>query len=259
MGGTVATVSADEYLRAILEREAVDIGMRSPLRGYERDVSAACRELGIKLLEIYPTGGFEKGTANASSVSIDFLASFAPTATETTHEIYEALFETLRTRRLEPVKRDVSIALLLDGIAIDIVPGKREAMISDMHEIWIPRLERSVKTNLTQHILDAIGSGRREEVRIMKIWRDQQGLDFPSFYLELSINAALRRQPQGALAANVWAVLGYLETFFPARSILDPVNANNIVSDQLTSADKDAIRKAAQYARAGRAWSEIIR
>jgi hypothetical protein len=94
---------------------------------------------------------------------------------------------------------------------------------------------------------------------VLKLWRDQHGLDFPSFYLELSVVAALRRRPAAGLAENVWAVLGYLESLFPARSVLDPVNANNIVSDQLTPAGRDAVRRAAQYCRHGRAWSEIIR
>jgi hypothetical protein len=131
-------------------------------------------------------------------------------------------------------------------------------MITDVHELWLPGLQKVVKTNLTQHILDTQASGRREEIRVLKIWRDQQGLDFPSFYLELSVIAALKRRPQAALAENVWAIFGYLETLFPARSVLDPVNAVNVVSDLLAPPAKEAIRKAAQYARAGRAWSEIV-
>ena len=54
-------------------------------------------------------------------------------------------------------------------------------------------------------------------------------------------------------------MFGYLANLFPARSLLDPANANNIVSDQMTAAQRDAVRKAAQYARAGRSWHDIIR
>jgi hypothetical protein len=139
------------------------------------------------------------------------------------------------------------------------VPAKREAMGTDVHELWVASANRMVKTNPTQHIIDVAGSGRIEEIRVIKLWRDQIGLNFPSFYLELSVIAALRKRPLGALADNVWAVLGYLENLFPARSVLDPVNANNIVSDLTDAATKDAVRKAAQFARGGRAWSEIIR
>jgi hypothetical protein len=252
-------VSADEYLRGILAREAVDSAMRSPLRGLDGEVRRVLRAATEgRRMELYPSGAFEKGTANASGRQIDFLASFAPTTTETVGSLYGQMFGALDKLGYEPKRRDVSIAVTLKNVALDIIPARREAMITDVHEVWLPRLQRVVKTNLTQHILDTQSSGRREEIRVLKIWRDQQGLDFPSLYLELSVIAALKKRPQAALAENVWAVFGYFESLFPARSVLDPVNAINIVSDLLDPAGKEAIRKAAQYARAGRAWSEIV-
>ena len=142
--------------------------------------------------------------------------------------------------------------------AVDILPARRLGLNTDEHLVYLRRTGEGVITNLTQHVLDGIACGRREEIRLLKLWRDQQQLDLPSFYLELAVIAALRRRSAGELAGNVWEVLGYLETLFPARSLLDPANANNIVSDQMTAAQKDAVRKAAQYARAGRSWHDII-
>jgi hypothetical protein len=260
MSSATTSISADEYLRELLSRDTVDSGTKSPLRGFDREIRAICSGLGsVKLLDLYPTGAFEKGTANTSGVSIDFLASFAPTTSEPTRDLFERLFDACERRGLETVRRDVSVAVLLgDGVGVDVIPAKREALTTDMHELWLTRLGRPVKSNLTQHVLNTVGCGRREEIRVLKMWRDQQGLDFPSYYLELTVIAALRRRPQGELANNVWAVFGYLETLFPARSILDPVNANNIVSDQLGPPGKDNIRRAALYARQARAWTEIV-
>ncbi len=259
MNPTGAQVSADEYLRDILRREDVDAGPRSPLRALQMEVQAFCSAIpGVKLIDVYPTGAFEKGTANKTGVHIDFLASFAPTTPVPTGDLFEALYEVIESEGHETVRRDVSVALMLGDIPVDIVPGRREAMTSDAHEIWLSRFGRPVKTNLTQHILDIRASGRREEIRVLKVWRDQQGLDFPSFNLELSVLAALRRRPAGDLAHNVWTVLGYLESLFAARSILDPANANNILSDQMSPAGKETIRRAAMAARQARAWAEII-
>jgi hypothetical protein len=259
MSSGLPQVSADDYLRGILAREAVDSAMRSPLRALDREVLRVLKAVTAdRRMELYPTGAFEKGTANSSGRQIDFLASFAPTTTDTVAHLYGQIFEMLDGLGYEPRRRDVSIAVTLRNVTLDIIPARREAMITDVHEVWLPRVEKTVKTNLTQHILDTQASGRREEIRVIKVWRDQQGLDFPSLYLELSVIAALKRRPPAGLAENVWAVLGYLESLFPARSALDPVNAINIVSDLLGPPAKEAIRKAAQYARAGRAWSEIV-
>lgn len=251
--------SPDVYLRDILAREAIDAGPRSPLRALRKTITGFCGELpGTRLIDVYPTGAFEHGTANASGIQIDFLASFAPTTVVPVGDLFEAIVEMVELAGHEAVRRDVSVALMLGDTPVDIVPGRRESMHSDVHEIWLSRLARPVKTNLTQHMLDVQAAGRAEEIRLIKVWRDQHNLDFPSLYLELSVIAALRRRGPGDLASNVWTVLGYLESLFSARSMLDPANANNILSDQLSPAGKEAIRRAAQAARAARAWVEIV-
>ena len=253
-------VSADAYLRGLLSREAVDISLRSPLRTLEADIFDLCHGFaGRRLLEVYPGGAFEKGTANASGIAIDFVASFSPLATEPMQALYEGLFAELAAQGWDPVRRDVSIAMMVGDLAVDIIPARRESLSTDTHELWLDRQQRALKTNLGQHVLDTISSGHRDEIRVLKLWRDQNGLDFPSFYLELSVAAALRKRPVAGLAENVWAIFGYLETLFPARSVVDPASPLNVVSDQLKAPGREAVRRAAQEARAGRAWSEIIR
>lgn len=252
-------MTADEYLRDILSREAVDTTSKSPLRALAGEVTEVCRDVaGKDLIDVYPTGGFEKATTNATGVSIDFLVSLAPKLRRPIGEVYEAIFAALDARGFELIRRDISIAVLMDDVGVDVIPGRREAMTSDGHEFWLSRPGRTVKTNLTQHVLDTAASGRTEEIRVLKLWREQQELDFPSFYLELTVRAALRKNQKGELAANVWTVLGYLESLFPARSVVDPANANNIVSDLLSGPERDVIRKSAAFARAARAWTDIV-
>ncbi len=174
-------------------------------------------------------------------------------------EVYESLHGALEREGLGPVRRPVALGLLLEGATIDIIPAKRESIGNDIHEIYSSRRETGMKTNLTHHVLDTVESGRRDEIRILKLWRDQHGLEFPSFYLELATIAALRKRPFGELSNNVWHALGYFAQLFVARGTLDPANANNVVSDELTTAEKLAIaRVAAAIRTSGRPWSEIV-
>lgn len=259
MSSVVSYVSPSDYLRSVLQREAVDISTNSPLRGLEARVQALCEAwAGRYLLEVYPTGSFEKGTANQSAVSIDFNISLSPQTPFTARQIYESLWQHLERNGFELERRSVSIALRLEGATIDLVPGKRESMHNDIQELYSTRRGTAMKTNLNHHVLDLIESGRAEEIRVLKLWRDQHGLDFPSFYLELSTIAALRRRPLGELADNVWAALGYFEQLFVGRAILDPSNANNVVSAELTTNEKMAIATTASGTRATRSWTEIV-
>lgn len=258
MSSVVSYVSPSDYLRAILQRETVDISAGAPLRALEAKIQTLCEGwAGRYLLEVYPTGAYEKGTSNRSGISIDFVVSLAPQTPFLVRQIYESLFAHLERRDLKPVRRAVSIAVTLSDTIVDIVPAKRESLNNDIHEIYSVRQGASIKTNLNHHVLDVLESGRREEIRVLKLWRDQHGLELPSFYLELSVIAALRRRPLGELSDNVWAALGYLEQLFVGRAILDPANAANIISGEMTTNQKMTIATAAAATRASRNWREI--
>jgi hypothetical protein len=255
----VGNVSPSDYLRAILEREAVDMGTGAALRGLEADIERlVARWAGRNLLEVYPSGGYEKGMANASGTSIDFLVSLSPGTPYSMYQIYESLHGALLRGGLEPVRRPVSLGFEIGNVVVDLIPAKRSSLDSDIHELYSTRRSSSLATNLGQHLLDAVEEGRQEEVRILKLWRDQAGLDFPSFYLELATVNALEGRPRGELADNVWQVLGYLGGPFVSRGLLDPANANNAVSSEMSTVEKRAIAAAAASARMEPAWSKIV-
>ena len=259
MSSVVSYVSPSEYLRAILQREAVDTSVNAPLRQLEADVQGLCEGwAGRYLLEVYPSGAFEKGTANQSDINIDFIVSLSPQTPFLIKQIYESLLSHFQRNGLEPERRTVSIGLRLNGVTIDVIPAKRESLSNDVHEIYSSRRMTGTKTNLNHHVLDVIESGRREEIRVLKLWRDQHALDFPSFYLELSTIAALKRRPLGELADNVWATLGYFEQLFVGRAILDPANANNVVSGEMAMGEKMVIASTAMATRGTRSWTEIV-
>lgn len=255
----MSDLTANTYLREILAREAVDSSAASPVREVAQRIERICGTWGGNLLlDVHPSGALEKGTANLSSTHIDFVARMSPRTGYGIRQIYDALAVTLGDLDHEPERRNVALGISIGGINVDIIPAKRDSMLTEEVEIFRARSGRPVKTNLATHVSEIRACGRIEEIRAIKLWRDQWGLDFPSFYLELTVIAALKRQPFGSLADNVWTVLGYLEQAFVPRVVLDPANYNNIVSDELTTAEKARIASAAQLARTDRPWQEII-
>jgi len=260
MSVAVSTVSASEYLRDILSREAVDRQPGSPLVRIDAKIAALCNAWGSRhIADVAPGGGFARSTANRSGISVDYVVWIHTQSERRIAEIYESMFSAFQRLGLSPIRRNVTIALNVGNVVVDLLPAKRLSMISEIHEIYSARRNAAITTNLHQHALDSRDAEREEEVRILKLWRDQNGLDFPSYYLELATYAALRRRPVGALADNVWAVLGFLERLLVPRAMLDPANAANIVSDELTAPQKRTVALAAAAARSGRPWSEIVR
>ncbi|WP_417307943.1 hypothetical protein [Devosia sp.] len=252
-------MSPSGYLRKILEREAVAVETEANLRLLEGRVHELCADwAGRHLLEIFPVGAVQKRTANIGGIAIDFAVALSPRTPHAVPVIYRSMESALQRAGYPTRRRNVSLAVDLDGTLVDLVPVKRESFTSEMHELYSVRRDTSMKSNLARNSRAIRDSGRLEEIRVLKLWRDKLGLDFPSFYLELSVLAALRGRPTGELADNVWVTFGYLEKHFFARAALDPSHAINLVSDELTRGQKLAIRDAAAAVRATRAWSDIL-
>jgi hypothetical protein len=254
-------MNADHYLFDILRREAVDTGMNSPANAVLAALRPTIAQWANKFLGgIAPSGSFAKGTANKSGTDIDLFISLVSTTPESLKDIYNSLLKRLQEVGLNPKQQNVSINVRIGIHSVDLVPGKRQDNQGTDHSLYRRRAGIWTKTNVLKHIAHVRASNRVNEIRIIKLWRNQKGLDFPSFYLELMVIAALfgaRAGTLGNLSANVVKVLEYLRDAFPNARFIDPANTNNIISDDMTVAERMAVQKAATAA-LGKTWGEFV-
>jgi len=251
---------ADRYLRNILQREAVDTSPMSPLRLVHNMLwSTIWTWANGHLLSVTPSGSFSKGTANLSGTDIDFFISVSPNVVETLREVYDKLERALQNAGYKTRRQNVSINITVGGQSVDLVPAKRQNFLVDDHSLYRRKADSWTKTNVAIHAQLISTSGRTEEIRILKLWRNQLGLDWPSFYLELTVLCALSyTATYGDLAANVSTVFEFLQDNFVGARIVDPANTNNIISDDLALAEKQCISAAGRRARATQYWRDIV-
>lgn len=252
-------MTADGYLTTILAREAVNA---SPLSAVwvarDRLTPVVSKWAGSMLLSVTPSGSFAKGTANSSGTDLDLFISLSPATRETLKEIYESLFRSLAAAGIGPRRQNVSIGVRIGSIDVDLVPGKLQSVLGTDHSLYRRQADSWTKTNVQIHVDHVRRAGRQAEIRLVKLWRDQNGLSLPSFYLELAVIRALEFA-SGGLAERVWQVLGYFSAGFEGARFVDPANTNNVISDDLTRREKTQIREHANRARSARNWEEIIR
>jgi hypothetical protein len=156
-----------------------------------------------------------------------------------------------------PKKQNVSINVKVNGQDVDLVPAKRQSTQTNDHSLFRSRANTWTKTNIAKHVNYVLASGRNAEIRVLKLWRNQKGLDFPSFYLEMTTINALAGKNAGT-SQNVWTVFQYLRDNFVNARVVDPANTNNVISDDLTAAEKQRIKKAAETALAAKNWNQIV-
>jgi len=247
----------DAYLQQILNREAVDRGILSPVRGVQGTVEPLIRDWANSfLVSISPSGSFAKGTGNRSGTDIDLFISLSSETRETLKEVYESLYKRLQEAGYSPRRQNVSIKICVGGYDVDLVPGKRQGFFDADHSLYRRRADSWTKTNVQTHIGHVVAAGWISETRIIKLWRDQKGLDFPSFYLELAVIKALGGQFRTGLANDVWKVFQYLSGDFVSARIQE--NTNNIISDDLSVSDRNKIKAAAATALRARDWNQIV-
>jgi hypothetical protein len=252
-------MAADEYLRQILAREAVDTSMTSPVRQAQWVLQPALNEwAGTYLADVSASGSFAKGTANASGTDIDLFLSLKSVTPATLKEIYNTLYSKMENIGYRPKRQNVSINVRVNAYDVDLVPAKRQDTYSQDHSLYRRKADTWTQTNVSKHIALVSSSRRTEEIRVLKLWRNQKGLDFLSFYLELTAIAALNGRPYGALADNVWKVFQFLRDSFLTARVVDPANSNNIISDDLTVDEKRLVRSSAMHALNAKNWTEIV-
>jgi len=211
----------------------------------------------LPLNEIKISGSRAKGTAISLASDIDLFISISSTVNETLATIYNSLYNYFVSHGYICRKQNVSIGVTYLGKKIDLVPGKRQSQWGNDHSLYKNKQQTWTKTNIDTHINTVRSSGRITEIVAGKIWRERHGLEFPSLLLELiSINAL---KYHGAdTDSNFLDVLRYFRDHMTSIRVIDPANTNNILSDDLTTAEKSAIVNQASVSLQKQYWSEII-
>jgi len=213
------------------------------------------------LLGIAPSGSIVKGTNIVGATDVDLFISLSHKTPNTLEEIYSSLSKYLGLLGFCTREQDVSIGINYKNLWIDLVPAKKHSGPTNDHSIYRKKTGSWTKTNVKRHVMLVNKSGRKNEIRAIKIWRNLHGLEFPSFYVELTVIEALRRCAVGRLTVNLQRVFEYLSSDFTKARIVDPANSNNVVSEDLDDKAKHSIVRAALSSRImalRSTWEEII-
>ena len=252
-------MTPDEYVAQVLRKYAVQTGPNSPAERNGNAIKPAIKQwAGQSLVDISFSGSYAKGTAVSGTTDIDLFISLSSSTPGDLRDIYEGLFQYASRQGWLPGRQNVSIRITYGGTKIDLVPGRIQAGYQNYHSLYRSKKGSWTQTNVTLQIDTVRKSRRTDEIRAIKIWRNLHGLDFPSFYLELTVIDALYRRPANTLADNVLEALKYIANSLPSARVVDPANSNNIISDDLTNSEKQTIALQASRSLQEPNWAQVI-
>jgi hypothetical protein len=204
-GAMKVSVTADEYVASVVRKYAVEAGPGCRvMRAVEQVIPAIRSWAGECLLDVKYSGSYAKGTAISLGTDVDLFISLDEVAGQgmptTVKEMYWGLFQFCADRGLKPRAQNVSIRVTVEGVNVDLVPGRKQKG-SDDHSLYRRKKDSWVQTNVDRHIRLVTGARCGEEIRAMKVWRERYHVEWPSFYLELVTVGALREFVSAAAQA----------------------------------------------------------
>lgn len=253
-------MTANTYLNGILNKYHVnDITPHSYdisiLHSRLKDWANSC------YINIITSGSTAKGTAVSLSSDVDYLISLTSSCNNKLEEIFNSLHEML-DKHYTIRRQNVSFGINLNGLKIDVTAAKKRSGNTNNHSIFVSKVNSWKKTNIQKHINDISKSGRTNEIKIIKIWRELNSLEFPSIYIEyLLTQNILKNKSLKNLSGNVFHILTELSKNQgnPLYSrLVDPANSNNILSDILTEVEKKHIIAKAKSSIKEEQWGNIV-
>lgn len=244
------------YLAAVLEAQEVDETIEAAVRARRAELEDLLRGGWRRPPRFYYGGSFGKRTMIAAHFDLDLVMYFAPEATNP-KTLYAEVEQRLREANHTTARRNVALRLqYTPGWHVDVVPGRAVDESYYAAELYSTRLERAKRTSLKAHI-DLARRGDRETIRLLKLWKWRHAVAVGSFVLELAAAEALRGSAGASLEERFECVLRFLAERFPEARLVDPANAENVVTDELHWAEKAPVADAAKRALAGE-WERVV-
>ena len=253
-------MTSDDYILSTLSKYVIDTSDGSPVITAAQAVYPILANwAGTQLEEVRFSGSHAKGTGVSGKTDTDLFISLKSNTTNTLKDIYYSLNKRMLEKGYNTKLQNVSIRVNHNGIEIDLVPGVKHSNNSNDHWLYVKKSGRErTQTNIDKHINIVANSGRVNEIRALKIWAHNHGLDFPSIYLELTVIEALSGHRNGYIADNVLYVLEYLRDEFVNLTIIDPSNSANTISNDLTVDEKRIIANQARISKTHPYWKDVL-
>jgi hypothetical protein len=250
--------SPHEYLLGLLSRESITSSEIGTLQRLRDKIEFDLRGQFGYAPRFYYGGSYAKGTMLKSAYDLDIVMYFPSSETATLSNLFWSVSGRLRALGYVVHPRTVALRLPYEGgFHIDVVPGRAQDAsfrYATLYENEAP--PSTLQTSLKVHIDAITKTNIGEVVRVAKLWRLRQGLDFPTFPLEIAVGRALAGLRKDDLARATANVFAFLSGNVMTMRFEDPANSNNDVL--VTPGQRIAIASAANRAIGATNWNQIV-
>jgi hypothetical protein len=252
-------MTANDYLNSLLAQQTLTDPELNALRGLRDTIQNQ-----LSILEgsprFYYAGSYGKRTMIRQRYDLDIAIYWPSTVSYSIKGIYDAVGQLLKKNWKVVNSKTVSWELPFEGgFHIDVVPGRAVDWTFKEANLYRTDTSTTLKTSLKTHIDFVRDSGRRDAIRLLKLWRERKKVPFKkSFLLEVMTIAGCSGTRFDDLGTQVQTALVHIRDSILTCNVADPANGNNSLSDDLAAVQRLQIRQAAANAAAAANWDVVF-
>lgn len=198
-------------------------------------------ELSRYNIRVYYAGSYAKNTGMRNHLDLDLVTRFPSNPYYNTKDCYELVYSVLRRNKWQPRRKNAAIRisnLSLPGNTTlehaDIVP-EQQISNSQYCYLWLNKENKSLKTSVHQHIEEVKKLGMYDLIRLLKYWKYQHKLPYPSFILEQCLIKWAKDEPRNAsqdIIIRLQTHIDYVARKIKNIQLVDPANpSGNIITN----------------------------
>jgi hypothetical protein len=243
-----------EYLAGILSNQRLNEAELQPMRDARANIETALREVYGSAPAIYYGGSYGKKTMIKAAYDLDIVVYF-PSGPTTLRDLYAGVYQTLVSAKYVVKPKNVALRLpYQDVFHIDVVPGRAQDTAFYWATLYKNETGTTMQTSIKRHI-DSV-KDYRDIVKLMKLWRIRQQVDWETFAVEQTTIRALQGARKDDYGNCVITVLTFIRDNILSLRLEDPANTNNIID--MPSTTRSALRQVAINSIAAPNWGQII-
>lgn len=207
----------------------------------------------------YYGGSYGKDTIIRASYDLDIVMYWPNDCGYTIEGIFSAVGKELQKHWKYVQQKNVAWSLPFEGgFHVDVVPSRAMDSTFKYANLWRSETSQTLQTSIKMHIDHVRKSGRRELIRLLKLWKVRRQVPVKSFVLEVMAVSGASGTTLSEFEPQVMAALAHIRDNILTGRILDPANTNNDLAATMTVPEKLATYQAAVAAIQAKTWGEVF-
>ncbi|MFX1253998.1 MAG: hypothetical protein ACFFCZ_20465 [Promethearchaeota archaeon] len=256
--------SSDYYLSQLLQKQKPTTEQKKLTRNTSnRFVEIIRQGTNEPMIRFYFVGSYAKGTTLKDIYDLNLVVCYPHITSKSLEGIYNKIREILQKEGFNHWAKSVALRCnLVDkkfgNYYYDIIPAKTINSNFYNVDLYNPRKHTPVRTSVRAHVEAVQKARHRYAIKFLKLWRRRYDFTCPTFILEMLFLKYISINKPREMHSLLKGVFKYIADSIATTVLIDPANAQNIVSNQLSHDQKQQIQYYAQKAYDAKHWSDVF-